>query len=174
MAAALVSFAVPVPQAGLHGEPVPERRAPLSAIQKEHGMHEIRFRLAGADGVEVGATLQDSEAARAFRALLPLTLSLTDYNGTEKISDLPARLPTEGAPAGIEPGPGDITYYAPWGNLAIFYKGFGYSRGLVPLGKLNHIPDAFRGQAWSALSSKPHRPLSEPSTRTNEVAGYQL
>ena len=32
---------------------------------------------------------------------------------------------------------GDITYYAPWGNLAIFYKDFGYSRGLVILGKID-------------------------------------
>lgn len=24
-----------------------------------------------------------------------------------------------------------ITYYAPWGNLAIFYRDFGYSAGLV-------------------------------------------
>ena len=32
---------------------------------------------------------------------------------------------------------GDITYYAPWGNLAIFYKDFGYSRSLIMLGKLD-------------------------------------
>jgi hypothetical protein len=32
---------------------------------------------------------------------------------------------------------GDIAYYAPWGNLAIFYKDFGYSRGLVKLGRLD-------------------------------------
>ena len=27
--------------------------------------------------------------------------------------------------------------YAPWGNLAIFYRDYGFSRGLVPLGKLD-------------------------------------
>jgi hypothetical protein len=31
---------------------------------------------------------------------------------------------------------GDITYYAPWGNLAIFYRDFGYSSGLVSLGRI--------------------------------------
>jgi hypothetical protein len=31
---------------------------------------------------------------------------------------------------------GDITYYAPWGNLAIFYRDFGYSPGLVRLGHI--------------------------------------
>ncbi|MNU08615.1 hypothetical protein D3C72_2547400 [compost metagenome] len=29
---------------------------------------------------------------------------------------------------------GDLTYYAPWGNLAIFYKDFDYSSGLIHLG----------------------------------------
>ncbi len=84
------------------------------------------------------------EAARAFRALLPLRLELTDYNRTEKIADLPSRLTTRGEPDGIDPEPGDLAYYAPWGNLALFYKDFGYSRGLVRLGRLDSVPDAFR------------------------------
>lgn len=84
----------------------------------------------------ITATLDDSPAARDFASLLPLTLTLEDYNSTEKISNLPRRLSTEGAPPGIDPSPGDITYYAPWGNLAIFYKDFGYSRGLVKLGAI--------------------------------------
>ena len=107
-------------------------------------MDSVRIRLAGPNGESVTATLEDSAAARTFRALLPLTLNLTDYNGNEKIGDLPKRLPIEGEPAGIDPEPGDVAYYAPWGNLAIFYRDFGYSRGLIRLGKLSHIPDAFR------------------------------
>ncbi len=88
------------------------------------------------EGTTITATLDDSPAARDFASLLPLMLTLEDYNSTEKISNLPRRLSTEGAPAGIDPSPGDITYYAPWGNLAIFYKDFGYSRGLVKLGAI--------------------------------------
>jgi hypothetical protein len=82
------------------------------------------------------AVLEDSDAARDFAALLPIELPLKDYNRTEKIADLPKRLSTKGAPEGIDPAVGDITYYAPWGNLAIFYRDFGYSRGLVRLGRL--------------------------------------
>ena len=37
---------------------------------------------------------------------------------------------------GLEAAAGDITYYSPWGNLAIFYKGFDYAPGLVRLGAL--------------------------------------
>ena len=83
------------------------------------------------------ATLIDSATTRDFISLLPLTLTLKDYAGTEKISDLPKRLSTESAPSGSDPSVGDITYYAPWGNLAKFYRDFGYSSGLVILGKID-------------------------------------
>lgn len=88
------------------------------------------------EGATITAILDDSPAARDFTSLLPLTLTLDDYHSTEKISYLPRRLSIEGAPAGIDPSPGDLTYYAPWGNLAIFYRDFGYSRGLVKLGAI--------------------------------------
>jgi hypothetical protein len=84
----------------------------------------------------VSALLYDNPTTRDFISLLPLTLTLTDYNGTEKISDLPKKLSTKDAPAGYKPSVGDITLYAPWGNLAIFYKNFSYSNGLISLGKI--------------------------------------
>jgi hypothetical protein len=90
------------------------------------------------DGAAVMATLDNnSQAAKDFIALLPLTLTLNDYNATEKVSDLPRRLSTKDAPPGFDPSIGDIAYYAPWGNLAIFYKDFGYSSGLVKLGTID-------------------------------------
>lgn len=90
------------------------------------------------------ATLADGGAARDFASLLPLTLALEDYNSTEKIANLPRRIKVTGAPDGYDPSPGDITYYAPWGNLAIFYRDFGYSRGLVHLGTVNAPAEALR------------------------------
>jgi hypothetical protein len=96
----------------------------------------MKIRLTVGDKV-LTATLIDSKTTRDFISLLPLTLTLKDYAGTEKISDLPKRLSTEDAPSGSDPSVGDITYYAPWGNLAIFYRDFGYSSGLVILGKID-------------------------------------
>jgi hypothetical protein len=96
----------------------------------------MKIRLKVGDTV-LTATLIDSATTRDFISLLPLTLTLEDYAGTEKISNLPKRLSTENAPSGSDPSVGDITYYAPWGNLAIFYRDFGYSRGLVILGKID-------------------------------------
>lgn len=83
------------------------------------------------------ATLLDNDTTRDFIPLLPLTLPLSDYAGTEKTSDLPARLSTSDAPAGTDPQIGDVTYYAPWGNLAVFYNDFGYSQGLIKLGHVD-------------------------------------
>ncbi|WP_132295826.1 cyclophilin-like fold protein [Marinobacterium mangrovicola] len=85
---------------------------------------------------ELPATLEDNASAKAFAEMLPLDLKLDDYHGIEKVSDLPGSLPTQDAPAGIDPDVGDITLYAPWGNLAIFYRDFGYASGLVKLGRI--------------------------------------
>jgi hypothetical protein len=106
-------------------------------------MKKQKVKIAVGDKV-LTATLNDSKTSRDFLSLLPLTMTLEDYAGTEKISYPPKRLSTEDAPKGSDPSVGDITYYAPWGNLAIFYKDFGYSRGLVILGKLDGGIEAFR------------------------------
>ena len=97
------------------------------------GIMQIRIK---AGGRTLTARLEESAAARDFAALLPLELTLKDYASTEKIADLPRKLTAEGAPAGVDPDVGDIAYYAPWGNLAIYYRDFGYSRGLVRLGRI--------------------------------------
>jgi hypothetical protein len=89
------------------------------------------------DGTLLAATLDDTAVARDFAALLPLTLTVEDYAATEKIADLPRKLSTAEAPAGSAAAAGDISYYAPWGNLALFYKSFRHSAGLVRLGQLD-------------------------------------
>ena len=91
----------------------------------------------------VAATLYDNLTSSDFVALLPLTLTLEDYNGTEKICYLSRKLSTKDAPPGFDPSKGDITYYAPWGNLAIFYKDFSYSNGLISLGKITSSLEEF-------------------------------
>ncbi len=89
-----------------------------------------------ASEAELRGTLDDTPTARDFAALLPLTLTLSDFAGTEKIADLPRRLDTTGAPAVHTGKPGDITYYAPWGNLALFYGTGPNASGLILLGRL--------------------------------------
>lgn len=61
-----------------------------------------------AAGTELRGTLDDTSAGRDFAALLPLTLTLRDFASAEKISDLPRRLDTSGAPAGTAGRAGDL------------------------------------------------------------------
>jgi len=96
------------------------------------------------EGTPLTATLDDNVASRDFASLLPLALTLTDYAATEKISDLPRRLSTEGTPPGSEPAVGTLAYYAPWGNLALFYRNAGYANGLVRLGTITSGMDVLK------------------------------
>lgn len=101
----------------------------------------MKIRLTIQDRAAQG-TLDDTPTARDLAALLPLRLRLSDYAAAEKVSDLPRRLAQEGAPSGYAPAVGDLTYYAPWGNLAIFTEDFRYAPGLIRLGALDSGLDA--------------------------------
>jgi hypothetical protein len=111
----------------------------MTPARRENSRMKIRLSI---NGNQFTASLADNATARDFYALLPMTLTLEDYAATEKISTLPRKLTTAGASAGADPSVGDIAYYAPWGNVAIYYKDFGYSKGLVLLGRLDGGIDA--------------------------------
>lgn len=111
------------------------------ASQPQVTTMKLRIKL---EGHSLTATLLDNETSRDFARLLPLTLTLTDYAETEKISDLPRKLSTKDAPPGVQSAAGDLSYYAPWGNLAVFHKDFQYSSGLVKLGRIDSGLDALR------------------------------
>jgi hypothetical protein len=113
------------------GGPVAKPSTELS-----RGTNTMKIRLT-INGKAISATLISNGAAQDFLSLLPLTLTLEDYAATEKIAYLPRKLSTAGAPPGSDPSVGDIAYYAPWGNLAIFYKDARYAKGLIPLGRID-------------------------------------
>lgn len=90
------------------------------------------------NGNEIIVTMYDNPASRDFLSMLPLTLTFEDFNNKEKISNLPRNLVAEGAPPAIDPVAGDFTYFAPWGNLAIFYKNHKSSNhSLKSLGRID-------------------------------------
>lgn len=86
------------------------------------------------EGGEVLVKLYDTQAGRELVTMLPLTLSFEDYAHTEKIAYLPRKL-SSGVPVSSPPA-GDFTYYSPWGNLAVFYRGFGQDGSLYVLGEI--------------------------------------
>ena len=88
--------------------------------------------------IEVGgqtftATLEQNDATTALIAMLPITLSMSDYSGFEKVSSLGANLPTNNAQTTTQAG--DIVLYN--GNqIVIFYgsNSWSYTR-------LAHVDD---------------------------------
>jgi hypothetical protein len=95
--------------------------------------------------------LSDNPTARDLAAQLPLIVSFRDFNGVEKVAELPQALTMEGVPPGDDPEIGDIGYYQPTGDLVLYYGDVGYWRGIVRLGQMdgdmNQIrrqPDGFR------------------------------
>ena len=109
------------------------------------------------DGSPVEATLNDSPAARdVAKLLLPLTLDLKDFHGTERVADLPRKLDTSGAPEPAAAKVGDIAYYAPWGNLALFCQdGPSASADLLILGHLDVGADQLARATRITLEATP-------------------
>lgn len=86
----------------------------------------------------VTATMEDNAAARDLLSRLPLEVSLEDFNNTtEKIFYPDPALTTKGVTRGCTPTPGDITIYAPWGNVAIFCKSWSHSNDLIKIGHID-------------------------------------
>ncbi len=82
--------------------------------------------------------MYDNPISRDFLTMLPITLSFEDYVGKEKISYLSRKLYIEPTQSNSGPSVGEFAYYAPWGNLAIFYKESATTgNGLIVLGKIN-------------------------------------
>lgn len=89
------------------------------------------------DGETLTGVLYDNPSARDLFSMLPLDLSIDNYADNEKIAYLPRKLTLEGSGPFDDEQPGDICYFAPWGNLALFYAGYRYSSGLVRLGRFD-------------------------------------
>ncbi len=109
----------------------------------EETLENARIKLTVNGNEEVFVSLDDNQASRDFLEMLPLTLTFEDFNSTEKIATLPNELSTEGQPSGYTPEIGDFAYYAPWGNISVFYKDFRYSNSLYKLGTIESGTEIF-------------------------------
>lgn len=103
---------------------------------------KIRLRIGNS---ALTATLIDSKAAKDFVSLLPLTLTLNDLFGREKFAHLPRAISTEGKRTHTYEV-GDIAYWSPGPDVAIFYQHDGGkipNPGIIIIGKLDSGVDAF-------------------------------
>lgn len=95
------------------------------------------IRIAAGDA-ELTARLLDNATARDLAAQLPLTLSFRDHNNAEKTAPLPRELSLDDPPAGHDPAAGDIGYWAPGGDLVLYYDNDApYFDGIVRIGEFD-------------------------------------
>ena len=105
-------------------------------------------------GKVIQATLIDSETTRDFVSLLPLTLSMGDLFKREKFAHLPRPL-AEGGTRRKTYEVGDLIYWSPGPDLAIYYRHDGESipdPGIIVIGKVQsgvealNVPGSVKAQ----------------------------
>lgn len=97
----------------------------------------MKLRLA-LNGTAITAKVIDSATTRDFISLLPLTLSMNDLFAREKFGQLPRALSTQSKHAHTF-ALGEIAYWPPGPDLAIFYRHDGESipdPGIIVIGKV--------------------------------------
>jgi hypothetical protein len=91
------------------------------------------------DSKTLTATLTDNGTARDFASLLPLTLTMNDLFGREKFGHLPRAISTE-AKRTHTYEVGDIAYWSPGPDVAIYYRADGEkipNPGIIVIGKID-------------------------------------
>lgn len=83
------------------------------------------------------ATLNENATATAFKAMLPITVNMSELNGNEKFYHLLTTLPTN-ASAGGNIKPGDLMLYGN-NSLVLFYESFNTSYSYTRLGKIDNV-----------------------------------
>lgn len=81
-------------------------------------------------------TLYNNATAKAFKAMLPLTIDMTELNANEKYFDLPNALPNNPSkPATIQTG--DLMLYGS-NTLVLFYKTFSTPYRYTQIGRIEN------------------------------------
>ena len=97
---------------------------------------KIKIRVGDSD---LTATLIDSETTQDFVSLLPFTLTMNDLLGREKFGHLPRAI-SEGGKRTRTYKVGDVIYWSPGPDVAIYYRNDGQSipaPGIIVIGKIN-------------------------------------
>jgi hypothetical protein len=82
------------------------------------------------------ATLIENATTKAFKALLPLAITMSDLNNNEKFYYFSNTLPTNATPGGSIQN-GDLMLYEN-NCLVLFYEGLNTSYSYTRLGKINN------------------------------------
>lgn len=103
----------------------------------------MQIRIQSGDDKVLIFQLNESRAARALYEQLPLMVELENYSTNEKIFYPPTPLDTADTPL-ADGGIGTLAYYAPWGDVVIFYGSYRSNSQLYELGNVISGGDLMR------------------------------
>ena len=112
----------------------------VTGIQKIEKKEIMKLTIT-ANGKTTVFELNNSAAAKDLYAQLPLSIKVENYSNNEKIFYPPEKLDITATPKANAKA-GTLAYYAPWGDVVMFYANFGSAPGLYELGH------AVSGQAY--------------------------
>lgn len=136
------------------------RRAP----EENPESTQRRIRIQSGESV-ICYELNDSRAAAGLYDQLPLTLPVEDFSTNEKIFYPAAKLDTTNAPL-AEGGAGILAYYAPWGDVVLFYGDFNSNDSLYELGRILSGGEWIREISGTITIDK----MEEPETESESDA----
>jgi hypothetical protein len=91
--------------------------------------------------------LNNSGAAKSLYAQVPLNVNVENFGSNEKIFYPPKKLDTADTPQAAAHEAGTLAYYAPWGDVVMFYGRFGGAAGLYTLGHAVSGAEYIRGMS---------------------------
>lgn len=83
---------------------------------------------------EIVYGLNDSQAAQELYEQLPLTAEVENFSDNEKIFYPPKKLDITDTPQ-ADSGAGTLAYYAPWGDVVMFFGDYSSNGQLYELGQ---------------------------------------
>lgn len=120
-------------------QPAPSESSELPAVseaqEKEENTNTLRrISVQFGDNVII-YELNDGTAADSLYEQLPLTIEVEDYSTNEKIFYPPEELNISNSPL-AQAGAGTLAYYAPWGDVVMFYGDYSENSSLYELGQV--------------------------------------
>jgi len=119
--------------------------------------------------------LIDSETTRDFISLLPLTLTMNDLFGREKFGHLPRAI-SEGGKRTRTYEVGDVIYWSPGPDVAIFYRHDGQpipSPGIIVIGKMDSGVEALACARLRKIDDRAHQVTNQRTQAGGHVTTTQ-
>ena len=104
-----------------------------AAINSQKGETTMHIKVSSA-GLSIVYKLNDSPASQSLYAQLPMDIKVEPYAGKEIIFYPAKDLDTRNTPLVKHASRGSLAYYAPWGDVVLFYGNAGAASGLYELG----------------------------------------